>query len=80
MEDGLKVTDGREGRKEQLEGCDLVVVMPYGGEVEDGAGEPSYYSDVCCSSVDGGEGGAMSPIHVRLSLLPLSGLWRNLMF
>ena len=30
----------------------LVVVMPYGGEVEEGAGELSYYSDVGWSSVD----------------------------
>ena len=80
MEDGLKVTGSREGRKEELEGCNLVVVIPYGGEVEDGAGEPSYYSDVCWSSVDGGEGGAMSPILVRYSLLPLAELWRKLMF
>ena len=51
-----------------------------GGEVEEGAGEPSYYSDVCWSSVDGREGGAMSSIHVRHGLLPLAGLWRKLMF
>ena len=44
-----------------------------GSQLEEGAGEPSYYSDLCWSSVVGGEGEAIIRIHVNHSLLPLAG-------
>ena len=36
MEDTLKVTDGREGRMEELEGWALEDIMPFGGGLDEG--------------------------------------------
>ena len=36
MKDTLKVADGREGRMEELEGCALDDIMPFGGGLDEG--------------------------------------------